>query len=251
MLLQVVESPVLWQLSSFKRFETSKNLGEKGNLASVSCVGWYRESSVSNNHCCLHLDRTSLQHSRAEPQRRILCVWKPESRIPRDYQSFSLMTACCSSDPFGTERLLKCQVISIRQQKRPEVSFPDPLWIHKLPNELASLPPCLGEWKVGGRISAEHKEPLRAHTTSRNPERLGGEKKGTDCLEHTAEPIRTIYIRVHRVLCDDFSPLYLISIVCERCLLPKSFIYFWFLMTSYLSDSVPCYSTELQKGTSA
>lgn len=179
MLLQVVESPVLWQLSSFKRFETSKNLGEKGNLASVSCVGWYRESSVRNNHCCLHLDRTLLQHSRAEPELRILCVWKSESRTPRDYQSFSLMTACCSSDPFGTELLLKCQVISIRQQKRPEVSFPDPLWIHKLPNELASLPPCLGEWKVGGRISAKHKEPLRAHTTSRNPERLGGEKKGT------------------------------------------------------------------------
>lgn len=89
MLLQVVESPVPWQIS-FKReskdfFEKSKNLGEKGNLASVNCVCLYRESSVSNNHCCLHLIRTLLQHSRAEPGRRILFVWKPESRTPRNY----------------------------------------------------------------------------------------------------------------------------------------------------------------------
>lgn len=82
--------------------------------------------------------------------------------------------------------------------------------------------------------------------TQRHP----GGKKDIDCLEHTAEPIRSIYMRVHRVLCGNFSPLYIIFIACETCLIPESSIYSWFLMIRYLSVSVPCYSTELQKGIS-
>lgn len=122
-------------------------------------------------------------------------------------------------------------MISIRQVHTvlpihlcPEVSFPDPLRIHKLPNELASLPLCLVKWEVWIILLAfgtQAQGALRAHTTSRNPERLAGGEGRWWAWEHTSG-FGQFTLGYIEVLWSNFPPFFLIFLGCERCLLPKS-----------------------------
>lgn len=105
-----------------------------------------------------------------------------------------------------------------------------------------------GKWEVESPcwLSVPSTRSLGVHTAPRETQRHLGKKIK---IYLSTQRSRSGQLTLgYRVACDDFSRLYLS--VCERCFLPKPFMYFWFLTTRYLPDSVPCCSTELQEGIS-
>ena len=85
--LQVLDSPVLWQIPSFKRFDKSKTLEKKEIYpwqAGYFCTekAQQQETQVIVAACTWW---GLLQRSRTKPGCRILRFWKTEHRTPRDY----------------------------------------------------------------------------------------------------------------------------------------------------------------------